>query len=51
MTTIIGRSRQEDTPLILSEMQRIFETDYSTRLSAALAKIDELQKAQTCGQK
>lgn len=40
MTTIIGRSRQEDVPLIVGEMQRIFESDYATRLTAALHKIE-----------
>lgn len=44
MSTIIGRSRQEDVPLIVAEIQRIFEADYVTRLNAALMKIDELQK-------
>lgn len=44
MNTIIGRSRQEDVPLIIAEMQRIFESDYSTRLVAALQKIEDLEK-------
>lgn len=42
MNTIIGRSRQQDVPLIIAEMQRIFEADYATRLNAALQKIEEL---------
>ena len=28
LNTIVGRSRQEDVPIIMSEFQRIFETDY-----------------------
>lgn len=44
MSTIIGRSRQEDVPLIIAEIQRIFEADYVTRLSAALQKIQQLEK-------
>lgn len=39
MSTIVGRSKQEDVPLIIAEMQRIFEADYMTRLSAAVQKI------------
>ena len=35
MNTIVGRSRQEDIPLILAELQRIFETDYASKLAQA----------------
>lgn len=39
MNTIVGRSRQEDVPFIVSELQRIFETEYENKLAAALDKI------------
>ena len=44
MNTIIGRSRQEDVPFIVSELHRIFEAEYSNRLSVALDKISQLEK-------
>lgn len=45
VNSIVGRSRQEDAPLILAELQRIFETDYSSKLSAALLKIEQLESS------
>ena len=40
---IIGRSRQEDVPFILAELQRVFESDYAGKLSEANLKIADLQ--------
>ena len=31
-STIVGRSRQEDIPVIMAEFQRIFEADYINKL-------------------
>ena len=42
MTSIVGRSRQEDVPLILAELQRIFESDYNSKLATANSRIQEL---------
>lgn len=42
-STIIGRSRQEDVPIIMADLQRIFEADYVNKLCEANAKIKELQ--------
>ena len=44
MNTIVGRSKQEDVPLIMSEFQRIFEADYTTKLAQAQQQIEELTK-------
>lgn len=43
MNTIIGRSKQEDVPAVMAEFQRIFESDYITKLELAHQKIQELQ--------
>lgn len=42
-SVIIGRSRQEDVPFILAELQRVFESDYAGKLSEANLKIADLQ--------
>ena len=44
MNTIVGRSKQEDVPLIVSELQRVFEADYVTKLAQAQQQIEELTK-------
>ena len=45
MSAIVGRSRQEDVPLITAELQRIFEAEYATKLNAALLKIEQLERS------
>jgi len=42
--SIVGRSRQEDVPLIMAEFQRIFEMDYVTKLSETENKLKETLK-------
>jgi hypothetical protein len=40
---LIGRSRPEDVPFVVAEIKRIFETDYSGKLSEANLRISDLQ--------
>ena len=40
VNNIVGRSRQEDVPLIISDLQRIFEANYIEKLSEANKKIE-----------
>lgn len=44
VSTVIGRSRQEDVPYIVAEFQRIFEADYVNKLAETNEKIKNLQK-------
>ena len=39
----MGRSRQEDVPFIVAELQRVFEGDYVSKLNEAFIKISELE--------
>ena len=32
MNSIVGRSKQEDVPLIMADLQRIFEANYVEKL-------------------
>ena len=40
VNSIVGRSRQEDVPLIISDLQRIFEANYIEKLSEANKKME-----------
>lgn len=42
-STIIGRSKQEDVPFIVAELQRVFEADYISKLAEANNPLKELQ--------
>ena len=43
MGSILGRSRQEDVPIIMADLQRIFEAGYIEKLMEANRKIEELR--------
>lgn len=45
MNSILGRSRQEDVPFIMADLQRIFEAGYVEKLAEANQKIEELKEA------
>jgi len=43
-SVIIGRTRQEDVPFVIAELQRIFEAEYIVKLNEAHIKIANLEK-------
>lgn len=48
MNSIVGRSRQEDVPIIMADLQRIFEAGYVERLAEANQRIQELKEGKEC---
>ena len=45
----MGRSRQEDVPFVVAELQRVFEADYVSKYNEATIKIGELEKKLAMG--
>ena len=43
-SVVMGRSRQEDVPFVVAELQRVFEGDYVNKLNEASVKIKELER-------
>ena len=44
ISSIVGRSRQEDAPLIMGDIKKIFEANYIEKLEEAKKRIEELSK-------
>jgi hypothetical protein len=42
MSSLLGRSKAEDVPLILSDFERIFEANYREKLAEANKRIEDL---------
>lgn len=42
MNSLLGRSKPEETPLVLADFQRIFEANYVEKLVEANQRIEDL---------
>lgn len=42
ISSIVGRSKKEDVPIIMADLERIFESGYVQKLAEANQKIEEL---------
>lgn len=46
MNSVLGRSKPEDAPLILTDFQRVFQANYVEKLAEANSRISDLMAGQ-----